>query len=185
MSDSLTIRQLELDDAEGYLQLLQATNAESGVDGIGHSHAYSKSEPYDHNAAVVREKLRWSIAIDTPGWRRAWGLFDETAIVGQIHFVGGAISTELHRVGMGMGIVRSHHRRGGGTRLLATATDWARSEEMIDWVDLGVFADNTVAHDLYLRHGFHQVGRTPDRFRVDGVVLEDIAMTLSVRSADA
>ena len=179
-TDVLPIRPLVLDDIDAYLRLLQASNAESGVDGIGHSHAYSKSEPYDHAAAVERERTRWSTALDTPGWRRAWGLFDSDTLVGQTHFVGGAISTEMHRVSMGMGILRTHHRRGGGTRLLQTVITWARDQTVIDWIDLGVFGDNQIAHDLYLSHGFHETGRTPDRFRVDGVVLDDISMSLSV-----
>ena len=174
------VRPLVIDEIDGYLRLLQAVNAESGVDGVGHSHAYSASEPYNHQAACEREVTRWSSPISGTGWRRGWGLFDDDELVGHIHVVGGTISTEVHRIGMGMGILRSHHRQGGGTLLLESVIEWARDQPHIDWLDLGVFADNQAALALYPRHGFEVLGRTPDRFRVDGHTLDDIAMTLHV-----
>jgi ribosomal protein S18 acetylase RimI-like enzyme len=64
---------------------------------------------------------------------------------------------------MGMGISASHRRRGGGSLLVATAIDWARAQPGIDWIDLGVFADNPGAHALYTRHGFTPIGRMLDR----------------------
>ncbi|MFM2070891.1 MAG: hypothetical protein RLZZ623_1154, partial [Actinomycetota bacterium] len=36
----------------------------------------------------------------------------------------------------------------------------------------------------YVRHGFHVVGRTPDRFRVDGQSLDETSMTLDVIGVD-
>ena len=174
------VRPLMDNEIDTYLRLLQAVNAESGVDGLGHSHAYPKAEPYDHDAAVQRETLRWASRTTGPGWRRAWGLFDHAELVGHCHLVGGSMSTELHRVSMGMGILRTHHRQGGGTQLLTAVRDWARNRPNIDWLDLGVFDDNNAAQALYLKHGFEVVGRTPDRFRVDGQALDDIAMTLHV-----
>ena len=109
------VRPLMDNEIDTYLRLLQAVNAESGVDGLGHSHAYPKAEPYDHDAAVQRETLRWASRTTGPGWRRAWGLFDHAELVGHCHLVGGSMSTELHRVSMGMGILRTHHRQGGGS----------------------------------------------------------------------
>lgn len=64
--------------------------------------------------------------------------------------------------------------------MLETAIVWARREPGIDWIDLNVFADNPVAQRLYRRFGFEVIGRTPDRFRVDGASLDDLTMTLSV-----
>jgi RimJ/RimL family protein N-acetyltransferase len=82
-----------------------------------------------------------------------------------------------------MGVARSHRREGGGTLLLATAIEWARDQPMIDWIDLGVFSGNPGAKALYAGHGFMVLGRTIDRFRVDGKSLDEISMTLSVARA--
>ena len=176
--DGLTVRALTTDDLEVYLELMEAVDADSGVDGAGHSNPYGKDDLPDRAEARPREITRWTTAIDEPGWRRAWGLFDGDDLVGHLYLAGGTLRSELHRVSMGMGIARSHRRRGGGRLLLETAVAWARSEPQIDWIDLGVFTDNPGARALYERVGFEAVGHTPDRFRVDGVSLGDVAMTL-------
>ena len=85
---------------------------------------------------------------------------------------------------MGMSVLSSHRRIGGGSLLLSSAIAWARAEPIIDWIDLGVFSDNHHAQALYLGHGFRILGRTPDRFRVDGQSLDDISMTINIASEE-
>ena len=180
----MSVRPLAIDEVDVYLRLLVAVEAGSGVDGEGHSHAYSASEPFDIESGNAREVTRWSTAIDEVGWRRAWGLFGHGELVGYLHLAGGAIISELHRAEMGMGVARSHRRRGGGGMLIGAAIGWARDQPSIDWIDLGVFSDNPAAQALYARHGFEVVGRTPDRFRVDGQSLDETSMTLNVSHGD-
>lgn len=182
--ESMSVRCLAVDDVEIYLRLVCAVEAGSGVDGAGHSHPYSASEPFDREAGRNREVTRWSTEIDEVGWRRAWGLFHHDELVGYLHLGAGALISELHRAEMGMGIARSHRRRGGGGMLIHAAIAWARNQPSIDWIDLGVFSDNSGAQALYVRHGFQVVGRTPDRFRVDGQSLDDTSMTLNVARVD-
>jgi len=176
----VSVRPLEIGEVDAYLRHVAEVDADSGVDGGGHSHAYGNDEPFDVDAGRTRELTRWSTAIDEVEWRRAWGLFDQGELVGHLYLAGGMLRSELHRVHMGMGIRRSHRRQGGGTRLLETGIEWARNQPIIDWIDLGVFSDNPGAQALYARHGFQVLGRTPDRFRVDGQSLDDISMTLNV-----
>jgi RimJ/RimL family protein N-acetyltransferase len=177
---TFNVRLLTLDDVDGYVRHVARVDADSGADGVGHSHPYGKSDPVDVDEARGRETTRWTTEIDQPGWRRAWGLFDEGELIGHLYLAGGALRSELHRVSLGMGIARSHRRRGGGSLLLATAIRWARVQPSIVWIDLGVFSDNAGAQALYAQHGFHVLGETPDRFRVDGQSLDDISMTLNV-----
>lgn len=180
----MSVRSLAIEDVDIYLNLAAAVDAGSGVDGEGHSHAYSASEPFDMEAGRDRELTRWSTEIDEIGWRRAWGLFDDDGLVGYVQLIGGALRSELHRVDLGMGVARSHRRRGGGAQLINAAIAWARIAPSIDWIDLGVFSDNPGAQALYVRHGFKVVGRTPDRFRVDGESVDEISMTLKVARVD-
>jgi len=183
-TEIMTVRALVIADLDGYLRHVVEVDAGSGMDGEGHSHAYSKCEPLDLDVARDREIARWSTEIDRPGWRRAWGLFDHAQLVGHVYLAGGTLDSELHRTNMGIGIVRSHRRRGGGTLLLQTAIAWARCQPSIDWLDLGVFSDNLGGQALYARHGFQLLGRTPDRFRVDGYSFDDLSMTLYVAGDD-
>lgn len=178
----LQVRALEVGDVDAYLDNMVRVDAESGADGSPHFHPYSASETLDMEVARPREVRRWTTPITEVDWRRAWGLFDSGQVVGHLYLAGAPLPSSLHRVELGVGIVTSHRRLGGGSRLLETAMAWARNEPGIDWIDLGVFADNPGAQRLYQRFGFEVIGRTPDRFRVDGFTVDDIAMTVSVAS---
>ncbi len=179
-TSGMHVRMLGLDDVGDYIDHMVAVDADSGVDGAPHFHPYGASEPVDLAGRRHRERARWSTALDEPGWRRAWGLLEGHDLVGHLYLAGGMLRSELHRTTMGMAIASTHRRRGGGSALLREAIAWARAQPGIQWIDLGVFSDNPGARTLYDRHGFEVVGRVPDRFRVDGVVLDDVQMTLRV-----
>ena len=174
------VRALTLDDIEAYTAHIVASHAESGVDGVPRSHVYCADEPIDVPAASTRERTRWTTPLSEPGWRRAWGVFDGEALVGHLYLAGGRIRSELHRANLGMGLLRTHFRRGGGRALMRAAVAWARAEARLDWLDLGVFTENEPAEALYRAEGFVERGRVPDRFRVDGVRIDNIAMALWV-----
>jgi RimJ/RimL family protein N-acetyltransferase len=181
---AVNVRSLAIGEVDAYLRHVAVVDAGSGVDGAGHSHPYRASDPFDVQAGREREVARWSTEIDDPEWRRVWGLFDREELVGHLYLAGGTLPTELHRVQLGMGVVISHRRMGGGTSLMEAAIGWARSQPNIIWIDLNVFADNPGARTLYARHGFQVLGRTPDRFRVDGQSLDDTWMALNVAAGD-
>ena len=56
-----------------------------------------------------------------------------------------------------------------------------RQPRTVEWIDLGVFGHNAVARRLYRGAGFVEVGITHDRFRVDGVSIDDIHMVLALQ----
>lgn len=179
----LFVRPLGPGDVDAYIAHVLLVDAESGIDGAPHSHPYLRSELEEDEGARERELDRWAAPLDEPGWRRGWGLLDADRIVGHLYLAGGDLRSEMHRISMGMGIVSTHHRRGGGSMLLASAIEWARDQPDVAWLDLGVFGDNAAARALYERHGFAEIGTIPDRFRVDGVSLDDVMMTLDVATA--
>ena len=118
-----------------------------------------------------------------PSWFRLW-VARETAtdaIVGHIDLSGGRLVSELHRAELGMGIERAHRGRGVGPALLEAALAWARGTLTLDWIELGVFSANPRARRLYERFSFAQIGYIPDRFRVDGVTIDDVRMALRLR----
>jgi RimJ/RimL family protein N-acetyltransferase len=179
----LFVRPFQIGEVEAYLQHVAEVDADSGIDGAPHSHPYSASDAFDFETGRNREVERWTTPVTHVGWRRAWGVFDRDDLVGHLYLAGGPLQTGLHRADLGMGVLPSHRRRRGATRLLDTAIAWARHDPGICWIDLNVFADNPGAQHLYERFGFATIGRTSDRFRVDGASLDDIAMTLNVATA--
>jgi RimJ/RimL family protein N-acetyltransferase len=174
------VRPLLAGDVATYLHNVQEVDAGSGVAGAPHWHPYGRDEELGPDQARDRELRRWSTPLTEPGWRRAWGLFVDSEIVGHAYLAGGALRSELHRTQLGIGLLPEHRGSGGGTRLIESVIRWAREQPGIDWIDLGVFSDNPRARALYLRLGFTVVGSVPDRFRVDGVSLDDTAMALAV-----
>jgi ribosomal protein S18 acetylase RimI-like enzyme len=79
-----------------------------------------------------------------------------------------------------MGILHGYRRQGIGTCLLDRAIEWCRGEPSIVWLDLGVFDDNLPAQALYRKSGFEEIGKTPDRWRIDGHRIVQTEMTLRV-----
>lgn len=152
---------------------------ESGSDGDVIFRPRSAGEPLDEAAVLERTRTAWRRALDEPDWLRTWGLVDGDRIVGHAGLGGGRIPAELHRATLGMGLERGARGRGDGKRLLASAIAWAR-ERGLAWIDLGVFAHNARARALYRGLGFVEVGTTRDRFRVDGVQIDDVAMVLQL-----
>lgn len=79
--------------------------------------------------------------------------------------------------------VREEWRGGGvGTALIAALLDWAAAHPTLERVDLGVFASNTRARQLYRRMGFVRMGRAPRHFKLGpGEYTDDVTMTIFVK----
>jgi len=173
------VRMLTVEEIGSYLAHMAEVDQDSGQGGI-HFTSHSVHEPYDLEAAAVRERGRWTTPVTGENWRRAWGWFVDDTLCGHLYLHGGLMAAASHRVSMGMGVHRDHRRRGGGAALLLAAIDWSRGQAHIDWVDLGVFEGNAPAEAMYRKFGFEEMGRKRDRFRVDGHSLDNISMSLFV-----
>jgi RimJ/RimL family protein N-acetyltransferase len=135
--------------------------------------------PIDERATMERHRVGWALPLDEPNWLRTWGVVIDGTICGHLDLHGGRLSSEGHRALLGMGVERPWRGKGHGKALLGAAITWARRAEL-SWLDLGVFAHNHRARALYAAVGFVEVGFTRDRFRVDGVAIDDIAMALAL-----
>jgi RimJ/RimL family protein N-acetyltransferase len=152
---------------------------ESGQGGDLIFRPRSSDAPIDEPATIERHRTGWAQPLDEPHWLRTWGVVVDGEIRGHLDLHGGRLSTEFHRAMLGMGIERRWRGRGQGRALLSAAIAWARGAELA-WLDLGVFAHNQRARKLYAEVGFVEVGITRDRFRVDGTVIDDVAMVLKL-----
>ncbi len=172
---------VQLDDSD--LPMLVAHigrhSGESGKNGDVIFRPRSSDAPIDELATIERHRIGWVQALDEPYWLRTWGVVIGREIRGHLDLHGGRLTSEAHRAVLGMGIERNWRGRGHGRALLTTAIAWARTAELA-WIDLGVFAHNRRARALYRAAGFTEVGVTRDRFRVDGMVIDDVAMVLAL-----
>jgi RimJ/RimL family protein N-acetyltransferase len=158
---------------------------DNGDDGL----FFSPYEPDEDARPATPDRVE-SIAralvrpLDEPSWQRAWVLRSHALgprVLGSLSLYGGRLPSELHRVGLGMGIEPEHRGRRIGSAMVETALEWARAQERLAWIDLGVFAMNARARALYKRFGFVEVSERRDAFRVRGVSITDVSMTLALR----
>jgi RimJ/RimL family protein N-acetyltransferase len=163
-----------------YVAHLDRHMPESGVNG---SLPFAPFASGEWNSRELREALpkRWAATLRDPMWERVWAAFDGAKIIGHIDLRGPHLKTMLHRARLGMGIEQPYRGQGLGSRLIETALKWARGEKSLDWVELQVFAHNEAGLKLYQSHGFKEVGRMEDSFRVSGRKIEDLFMTLKLR----
>src|SRR5262245_1074351 len=164
-------------DVDALVRHLVEHQAESGREGSPHF-AIARSLVLEE----VRHNLMSRLAkeLDEPLWGRVWALLgpEEETVVGHLELRGGRVPAEMHRATLGMGIMRAHTAQGHGRRLIEVAVKWARSVEL-EWIDLGVFADNAPARKLYQRMGFVELGVRRDAFHLDaGVAVDDVLMVL-------
>ncbi len=135
---------------------------------------------FDREAYEASRYESWRRAVDLPGWERCWGAFVNDRMVAHLDLTGGHLYSALHRCRLGVGVERAHRARGIGSALIHAAVRWSRGERSLDWIDLSVFAHNTGARQLYVRHGFREVGHTTDAYRVGKLTIDDVHMTLRV-----
>ena len=121
--------------------------------------------------------------LNEPGWQRWFVVANEKGeIVGHVDLKGDGLKTGQHRCELGIGIEVEYRGKGLGRRLMETAIEYARGVDALTWIDLRVFAHNTVGKALYLSMGFSEVGILVDRFRIEGQMIDDLIMTLKLRN---
>ncbi len=170
-----------LDDADlpALVAHIRRHSHESGHNGDVIFRPRSSDAPIDEMATIERHRIGWAQPLDEPHWLRTWGAVVDGEIRGHLDLHGGRLPSEFHRAMLGMGVERGSRGKGLGRALIAAAITWAKNAELA-WIDLGVFAHNHRARALYRAVGFVEVGVTRDRFRVDGTVIDDVAMVLAL-----
>jgi RimJ/RimL family protein N-acetyltransferase len=154
--------------------------AESGRGGF-HFMPFLPTDP-DRPAGV--DPLKLELDLDSKGWHRCWIALhvQMDCVVGHVDLKGSKLRCGLHRCELGLGIEEPWRGQGLGRRLMQTAIDFARAEPRLDWIDLSTFATNAPARALYQKLGFRETGIVRERFRLAGQAIDDVQMTLKVRS---
>ena len=179
IAESINIRLLTLDDVEDWLKQCAILDSESGEDGI-YFGPYNRGVPFSIDKIRKKTIKLWSCDFSEPGWRRAWGIFDDGKIVGSAQIAAGDLPTNLHRVHLGLGIYSQYRNLGLGQRLFDTIIHWCRNESTISWIDLGVFSGNDYAKIVFEKVGFKEIGYIKDAWFIDGHSIGETLMTLNV-----
>ena len=79
---------------------------------------------------------------------------------------------------LGMLVVKGYREMGIGTKLVAYALEWAKSQKDVEKVVLGVFSNNKRAFRLYEKFGFKVEGVKRDQYYIDGRHADEIDMAL-------
>lgn len=176
MSAAIAIRPVGFEDLAALFAYLGEQLAENGRDGV-------LFQPLAPTSAGVPEAMRERFAagvatpVGQPGWRQVWIALDAAGgIAGHVDLRGREAAAP-HRVLLGMGVRRDLRRAGLGTRLVQTALGGARAMPGVEWVDLEVLSQNHKARALYVRMGFHVTGEVPDRYRIGGMSVGEVAMS--------
>lgn len=167
---------------EQHRALFEAHFARHRAESGQGDHHFMPFGPDDPDAPSGWGDTRLDIPLDEPGWQRWWGAFVESGdrIVGHVDLRADALRTGLHRCVLGIGVERAHRGAGLGQELMQVAIEFCRQAPSLEWLDLRVFAHNTSARRLYQHLGFQEVATFTDRFRINGDVIDDVAMTLPV-----
>ncbi|HEX6239937.1 MAG TPA: GNAT family N-acetyltransferase [Polyangiales bacterium] len=175
---SLGLRLLRLADLRAAGKHIERHAFESGRGG---DPVFAPFTELDRDAYEETRQDTWRRPTDVPGWERCFGAFDGDRIVGHVDLTGPGLYSALHRARLGIGVERDQRGRGTGGALLSLALSWARTELNLVWIDLSVFGHNTRARSLYERHGFVQIGRTEDAYRLGALHIDDIHMSLRLK----
>ncbi len=104
-------------------------------------------------------------------------IFNGDAIIGNIAVRSvGKGRKSAHRCSVGLAVLKEFQGYGLGTILMQTAIDFAKKAGY-EYMELGVFSDNSRAKGMYKKLGFVESGCLPDAFRLDsGESIGEITM---------
>ncbi|HDX9578465.1 TPA: GNAT family N-acetyltransferase [Bacillus pseudomycoides] len=106
---------------------------------------------------------------------------DDEQIVGFLVFKRNLMKRLNHTGSFGMGILEDYRNQGVGTKLLPQLIDWAKTQEGIEKICLGVFSTNERAIKVYEKIGFKEEGRERGQIKFeDGRYADNVLMALDI-----
>ena len=106
---------------------------------------------------------------------------DGGRIVGFLVFTRNSMKRLNHTGLFGMGILEDYCNQGVGTKLLSQLIHWAKIQEGIEKICLGVFSTNERAIKVYEKIGFKEEGREKRQFKFeDGRYADNVLMALYI-----
>jgi GNAT superfamily N-acetyltransferase len=161
---------------------------QAAENGRGRTVRFALREPgKPRDAARLRETVAGGLEkpVGEPGWFRVWIASDAAQIVGHVGLRAPGEPHSAHRAFVDVGVLDPYRGRGIARRLYEAAIDWARGQGRLAWLDAEVFAHNEPALSLHRSLGFVETARIPDMFRLDGMSVDDVRLSLRLDRAGA
>ena len=161
----MLIRPITEADAEAYLALARAIDAES---------RFMMYEPGERPTTVEQqvEQIRVILGSDNKLMLVAE---HEGQLVGYLGAIGGNFHRNRHGVHIFVGILEAFTGQGLGRRLLEETERWARRQGL-HRLELTVMRHNARGLALYQKMGFEIEGTKRDSLQVEGVYVDEICM---------
>lgn len=105
----------------------------------------------------------------------------ENQLIGNIDLTGNHRQVMQHNALVGMGMLLEWRNQGLGSALMQAAIDWAKSNPILENLQLEVYAENVAGINLYQKMGFKQCGIIPNLFKDNGKYCDSIMMHLEVK----
>jgi RimJ/RimL family protein N-acetyltransferase len=93
----------------------------------------------------------------------------------------GDVEKAKHVRVLGMLVAKGHRGMGIGTKLMARALEWAKAQEEVEKIILGVFSNNQRAFHLYEKFGFKVEGVKKKQYYIGGKHEDEIEMALFLK----
>ncbi|HXU07317.1 MAG TPA: GNAT family N-acetyltransferase [Polyangia bacterium] len=176
------IRQIDRTEVDLFMPHAEKHARENGTGNTVRFGFRGSSQPFDRDR--IRRFLESGLAcsIDAPGWCRVWIAEGPPEIRGHVALRAHAQVEAKHRALVSIGVLEPRRRRGIAGELLEAAIRWAAAQETLSWLDAEIFGHNEPALRLHRKLGFAEVGRVLDMYRIDGAPVDDVRLTLRLRS---
>jgi len=160
------IREIRLEDAEKYLELLNRLDKET---------IFRLYEPNERSLTVEQQR---EVIREILNNKRSLLLVAEEAgeLIGYLMAAGRDIKRIAHVVSISVGILQAHVGKGVGTKLFEEMEKWARQNGK-HRLELTVMENNAAGRALYKKMGFEVEGIKRQSLYVNGEYIDDIYMS--------
>lgn len=179
----MKIVEAQLSDLDSFFEYLGVQLLDNAADETPLFQPVAKE--HCHVSQELKTKFRdgFQFRVGEVGWRKLWLVKDTSGrIYGHIDLRHHSGEYAFHRVLLGMGVDVSARKQGLGAKLIELVIEYCRETRGIDWLDLNVLSMNLPAKDLYLKCGFEVLGEMRDCYRIDGVSVSELTMTMCTKN---
>src|SRR5436190_14366546 len=177
------IRQIDRTELDLFMPHVEMHARESGNGTTVRFGFRGPQDPFDRDRIRIVLESGLSCAIGAPGWCRVWIAEGPPEVRGHVGLRARAQPESRHRALVSIGVLEPYRRQGIAGELLDAAILWARSQDALTWLDAEVFGHNEPALRLHRKLGFIEAPRLTDTYRIDGAQVDDVRLTLRLRSA--